>query len=143
MQASDVSSCCTFIILVGTYTCSSPQLKWNNSTGNMLLSCSCDASTVQKLGWHTSLQKFGWHPWHNLNFRLSVSLIITKKLWIIICVNFYFYFVHRYLYKNKISEIESRAFEGLAALEQLYLYSNDLQELQPGTFSNLPSLERL
>ena len=53
------------------------------------------------------------------------------------------YLLCSYLYKNRITDIDSRAFDGLVNLEQLYLYSNEIQELKPGTFSNLPLLERL
>ncbi|XP_050683951.1 peroxidasin-like [Leptidea sinapis] len=58
-----------------------------------------------------------------------------------------FYGVRRvkylYLYRNKITSIESGVFQGMQYLQQLYLHVNEIHSFDPLTFSNLPQLERL
>ncbi|XP_026677143.1 peroxidasin-like [Diaphorina citri] len=48
-----------------------------------------------------------------------------------------------YLYKNRITEIGSKAFQNLPKLEQLYLHHNRLERIEKGVFSNLENLDRL
>lgn len=49
----------------------------------------------------------------------------------------------RYLYKNKIENIETRVFQNLTNLEQLYLHSNKIQRLDLNMFKGLTKVERL
>lgn len=49
----------------------------------------------------------------------------------------------RYLYKNKIENMETRVFQNLTNLEQLYLHSNKIQSLNLEMFQGLNKLERL
>jgi len=49
----------------------------------------------------------------------------------------------RYLYKNKIENIEPRVFNNLTSLEQLYLHFNKIQKLNLEMFQGLTKLERL
>lgn len=53
------------------------------------------------------------------------------------------YFRIRYLYKNKIENIETRVFQNLTSLEQLYLHLNKIQKLDLEMFKGLTKLERL
>jgi len=53
------------------------------------------------------------------------------------------YLFIRYLYKNKIENIETRVFNNLTSLEQLYLHFNKIHKLNLEMFQGLKKLERL
>lgn len=53
------------------------------------------------------------------------------------------YLFIRYLYKNKIENIESRVFNNLTNLEQLYLHFNKIHKLDLEMFKGLTKLDRL
>ncbi|XP_065572680.1 peroxidasin-like isoform X2 [Artemia franciscana] len=84
----------------------------------------------------------------SIHFFLSINfyeLFLSVKYTIVKFYIFFYilYLFSRYLYKNRIKEIDSDALHPLENLEQLYLHFNKIESLPKGVFRSLKKLNRL